>query len=149
MARLQRLIDRVFAYECIDGGRCPYLHRWRLFTFGRERNVYLHRFVGSDWSRDLHNHPKRFVSIGLWGGYVEETPHPDPDGVALRTYRAPWIRTFPAEHIHRLIMPAGWTCWTLVFTGNVTQPWGFFPDGRWVPWEIYVESDRADEAKNC
>ena len=71
---LQRLIDRVFAFERIDGDRCPYLHRWRLASFGRKRFLYLHHFVGSDWSRDPHDHPKRFISIGLWGSYIEETP---------------------------------------------------------------------------
>ena len=161
---LQRLIDRVFAFEVIDGDRCPYLHRWRLASFGRKRFLYLHHFVGSDWSRDPHDHPKRFISIGLWGGYIEETPslaslaramngQADPDVFrwSNRTeYRAPWIRSFPATHIHRLILPPGGTCWTLVFTGRETKPWGFFyPDGSWVEFQRYMRSERPDVAKDC
>ena len=161
---LQRLIDRVFAFEVIDGGRCPYLHRWRLASFGRKRFLYLHHFVGSDWSRDPHDHPKRFISIGLWGGYVEETP--SLANIALlmngqktddvfswpnRTeYLAPWIRSFPATHIHRLILPPGGTCWTLVFTGRETQAWGFYlPDGTWIEWMRYMRTGRPDVAKDC
>ena len=153
MTMFQRLIDRVFAFERIDGDdRCPYLHRWRLASFGRERKVYLHHFVGSDWSRDLHDHPKRFISIGLWGGYIEETPATWPlvQPPRLRTWRAPWIRSFPATHIHRLILPDGWTCWTLVFTGRETRAWGFFlPDGTWIEWMRYMRGGRPDIAKDC
>ena len=52
----------------------PYLYRWTLAVLGRGRRCYLHRYLGSDWARDLHDHPKVFWSIGLWGGYVEQTP---------------------------------------------------------------------------
>ena len=161
---LQRLIDLVFAFECIDGDRCPYLHRWRLASFRSERRVYLHHFVGSDWSRDLHDHPKRFISIGLWGSYIEETPAPVElklrngqivnEGMSRprnhRTWRAPWVRSFPAAHIHRLILPPGGTCWTLVFTGRETQAWGFYlPDGTWIEWMRYMRGGRPDVAKDC
>ena len=164
-AWLQRLIDRVFAFEEIGATEgCPYLHRWRLIAFGRERRIYLHRFVGSDWSRDPHDHPKRFISIGLWGSYIEMTPSlvnlalmmngQQTDNVFShmdwKVFNAPWIRRFPATHIHRIILPAGGTCWTLVFTGRETKPWGFFlPTGKWVEWKQYMRSGRPQEAKDC
>ena len=146
------LINRIFGYEEINGnGRCPYLHRWCLLVLPRGVRVYLHRFVGSDWSRDLHDHPKRFISIGLWGSYVEEYPH--DIGLWIfegrsRRYRAPWIRSFPAEHIHRLILDCP-VCWTLVLTLPYSRPWGFWVRGEWIPWKKYVYSARADEAKDC
>lgn len=60
--------DRFFKREEMDGGgRCPaYLIRWELFRC-RWFQIYLHRFVGDDLCKDLHDHPKRFVSIGLRG----------------------------------------------------------------------------------
>ena len=155
------LINRIFGYEVINGaGRCPYLHRWCLFVGPFGIRLYLHKFVGSDWSRDLHDHPKRFISIGLWGSYIEETPAtPWPHGEHQarkipprarnqRRYRAPWIRSFPAEHIHRLILDCP-VCWTLVLTLPESRPWGFWVRGEWIPWKQYVYSDRADEAKDC
>ena len=158
-AWLQRVIDRIFAFENIGSAEgCPYLHRWRLLAFGRERRVYLHRFVGSDWSRDPHDHPKQFISIGLWGSYIEMTPSPVwlfiKDDVFAHmhshVYEAPWVRRFPATHIHRIILPAGGTCWTLVCTGRETKPWGFFlPTGTWVEWTRYIRSGRPQEAKDC
>src|SRR5262249_18492584 len=85
---------RMFRLEEIDGdGRCPtYLFRWTLLSTPWFK-IYLHRFVADDWSKDLHDHPKKFVTIGLRGSYLEVTPD------HARQWRAPWIRSFPAEHI--------------------------------------------------
>jgi hypothetical protein len=133
------------AEEINGANRCPtYLYRWVLASVG-ETKVYLHKFVGSDWSRDLHDHPKRFVSIGIWGAYMEETP------TAKKKYNAPWIRTFPAEHKHRLTTPWG-TCWTIVIVGKPKRMWGFWPGGRFVPWRDYVSGSHsavADENRDC
>jgi hypothetical protein len=156
MAIVSRLIERAravarsLACEEINGAhRCPtYLYRWELLNLlqGTLR-VYLHKFVGDDWSTDLHDHPKRFWSIGLWGRYFE---HRD-DG-SIREYRAPWIRTFPAEHRHRLTGPRPDSpCWTLVIVGAPVREWGFWHDGRFVWWRTYVApgNQLADAAKSC
>ena len=146
MIKRTRWIDRFFRLEEVNGrNRCPtYLYRWILLST-RWFNVYLHHFVGDDWSYDMHDHPKRFISIGLWGRYIEETPHGE------KLYRAPWIRTFPAHHIHRLRMVDGSTCWTLVITLKTVRPWGFWHLGRFIPWREYVttEGGAADEMKSC
>lgn len=137
-------LSRFFKMEEINGNNvCPtYLYRWtllRLFGCG----VYLHHFVGDDWSRDLHDHPKRFISIGLSGTYTEETPHGE------RTYRAPWVRSFPAEHIHRIRLPRGGSCWTLVIVLRAVRPWGFWHKGLFTPWREYVHSATAKEMRSC
>ena len=136
-----KLLRRLLAYEEIgpDIGRPLYLRRWRLLGLPGSRRVYLHQFVAPDWFRHLHDHPKWFLSIGLWGSYVEEVPF-TPRSRRLTTWRfftAPWIRWFPATHIHRIseIGPRG--CWTLVVTGRETRAWGFYVDGEWIPWERY------------
>lgn len=151
-------INRVFYLEEINGGeRCPtYLYRWTIARFGAYR-IYLHRFVADDWSLDLHDHPKRFISIGLWGRYRESTPiwrgwSPETRwqaGCIDRVYRAPWIRTFSADHIHRISMVEGGHCWTLVITLKATRQWGFWHFGRFIPWRHYVNSDMADHRKAC
>ena len=153
---VRTMINRIFGYERIDGTRgCEYLHRWCLLVLPRGVRVYLHKFVGSDSARDLHDHPKRFISIGLWGSYIEETVNRDAvwferwkDVRKRRRYRAPWIRSFPAEHIHRLILDCP-VCWTLVLTLPESRPWGFWVRGEWIPWRKYVYYARADEAKDC
>lgn len=216
---MKRWIDRIFAREEMDGdGRCAtYLVRWTLLKWWGGRGIYLHHFVGDDWSRDLHDHPKRFISIGLWGSYVEETPSdtegcwevkadttndemvrvrwsvPDEDRAYFyaahypatawgwnaceqqakrwnaegkrpwewptsfrpratfnqRTYRAPWIRTFPAEHIHRIRLIDGRPCWTVVIVLKTVRRWGFWHAGSWIPWREYVGSETATRMKSC
>lgn len=132
-----KLLDRLFRLEEINGsGTCPtYLYRWTLFRVPGV-TCYLHHFVGDDWSRDLHDHPKRFISIGLWGQYIEYTPH------GRTHFFAPWIRSFPATHIHRLVLNpvTRQPCWTLVFVLRAVREWGFWRAGRWVHWRTYVNS---------
>lgn len=141
-------LNRRFFREEMDGdGACPtYLVRWTLWKHG-DYGIYLHHFVGDDWSQDLHDHPKRFWTVGLWGEYLEHGSTAEP--WSFRLYRAPWIRTFPAEHRHRITLWPGHDCWTLVFVGRRERDWGFWLKGvRWVPWREYVTVNGA-ERKAC
>lgn len=162
---IERLLSRLFKCEEINGHeRCPaYMYRWTLFqprrpSFWRGFGIYVHKFVGDDWTRDMHDHPKRFISIGLSGRYLEHTPRgvvPATDGSAAfektELFQAPWIRTFPASHIHRLTMVDRYPCWTLVIVLRTVREWGFWPRGHWVPWRTYVAPGNADaeRAKDC
>jgi hypothetical protein len=141
---MKRLINRIFQLEEIDGaGQCPtYLYRWTLFSTPWFK-IYLHRFVGDDWSRDLHDHPKRFVTIGLRGRYLENTP------TGCKVWVAPWFRSFPATHKHRIAILEGETCWTLVAVFKSVRPWGFWANDQWIHWREYVDSERADRMKSC
>lgn len=147
MRAFKALLSRLFSEEEINGnGVCPtYLYRWTLLRVGSLFAIYLHKFVGNDWSLDCHDHPKRFVSIGLRGGYIEFTPNAKP-----RVWNAPWVRTFPAEHIHRLVGPTPEKpCWTLVIVGRAVRPWGFWHFGQFVPWRKYVNSPDAAKNRSC
>ncbi len=149
---MTRFLNWLFgpAEEINGANRCPtYLYRWTLLSRKGLFGVYLHHFVGDDWSLDLHDHPKRFISIGLKGWYVEETP--TSHGIVWREYHAPWIRTFPAEHIHRLTVPSK-NCWTLVIVLKPVREWGFWHEGRFIGWRSYVNgADReiADKMRAC
>lgn len=148
--RIAELADRAFRHETMDGdGLCPtYLHRWTLVKAGALFSIYLHKFVGDDWSLDFHDHPKRFWSIRLRGWYEEHTFNGYRREVRL--YRAPWFRTFAATHIHRLTGPTPERpCWTVVITGRAVRHWGFWNRGTWLPWRTYVGSDNAKEMKSC
>lgn len=139
-----KLLTRLFGRpEEINGHeRCPtYLYRWILLRT-RWFNVYLHHFVNDDWSKDLHDHPKRFLSIGLKGRYFEETDEGE------KTYRAPWIRSFPAHYKHRIRVDGG-SCWTFVITFRSVRQWGFWHDGKFISWRDYVFSETADKMKSC
>ena len=144
-------LDKLFGVaEEINGReRCPtYLYRWTLLKT-RWGSLYLHHFIGDDWSLDLHDHPKRFISVGLWGKYRETTVASVPGWPISKVYRAPWVRTLPATHIHRLSMIDGGTCWTLVAALKPVREWGFWHDGKFIGWREYVNSETADKMKAC
>lgn len=153
---MHAFLNRIFGVaEEINGGhRCPtYMFRWTILAT-RGGKLYLHKFVGDDWSLDLHDHPKRFVSIGVWGRYEETVFGPSIDNwpEETRTWRAPWIRTFPATHRHRIHGPTPIKpCWTLVWVGRPERNWGFWHEGRFMPWLDYVRGKDgiADKMKAC
>lgn len=154
---MKRLLNKIFQLEEISGdGICPtYLYRWTLFRAG-DYAIYLHKFVGDDWSRDMHDHPKKFISIGLKGWYVEHKPWTIGISGAevLRVWEAPWIRSFPPTHIHRITGPTPEKpCWTLVIVGRAVRPWGFWRrnglETEWIPWHRYVTSTIANMRKSC
>ena len=158
-------VNRWFTWEPINGdGLCPtYMWRLTLLRLPNGRRLYLHHFVGDDWCKDPHDHPKVFWSIGLKGGYDEDVYEAtgyevssDPNeysGPVLepRTieWRAPWFRRFDATHIHRIRAAHTGGAWTLCYTGPVTRQWGFWHLlQRWVPFRIYLNS-HAQDRKDC
>jgi hypothetical protein len=155
---MHQLLNRIFGLaEEINGGhRCPtYMYRWTIAAT-RWGKLYVHKFVGDDWSFDLHDHPKRFVSIGVCGRYWEAT---EKDGIRkVQMFVAPWWRSFPAEHRHRIFLSPGYPnepppkpCWTLVWVGLTEREWGFWHEGSWMPWRDYVNGKDgvADKMKAC
>ena len=138
---IERILTAIFPFKNIDRKDCrEYLHRWVLLKLWGGRRVYLHHFLGSDWSTDMHDHPKVFVSLGIQGGYVEEVPRSPEQygeqGGDLRRKRiqhvAPWVRWFPGPHVHRVRINRRVGCWTICYLGKRTREWGFFHRGRWV-----------------
>jgi len=142
------------------GSNVKYLIRWTLLRLWGGRALYLHKIVGSDWAREPHDHPKDFVSIGLWGGYTEERyehkgtgvyPSVGPVFVRMRSQRftAPWFRKFPATHIHRLLIEPGKSAWTLVYVGPRKQDWGFFhEDGKRELFDNYLNRILEEQRKD-
>lgn len=157
----QALQNRLWRWESVaneDGS--IYLWRLPLLKLPRERRVYLHHFVADDKAREPHDHPKGFLSIGLWGRYIERVYEILPPRreelvwastgrrqvcewpararcIEDRIWIAPWWRRFPAEHTHRILVPDGETCWTLVITGPITRTWGFWTRDGWVAFRDY------------
>lgn len=142
--RIKEMLNQIFQLEEINGHNiCPtYLYRWTLLST-RWFKFYLHKFVADDWSQDLHDHPKRFVTIGLWGRYTEHTP------VESKIWKAPWIRSFAPQHLHRITIEPSSTCWTIAIVFKSVRNWGFVHNGQWIPWRQYVSSDTAKEMKSC
>lgn len=151
-----KLLDRIFRREELGHGPAgPYVRRWTLLRLFDYR-LYLHRFLRSDAGRHLHDHPCDVWTLMLRGRYVETTPHMKWKGplqkfltpCAMKVYRAPCLRRFRAEHIHRIDLPSenmGKT-WTLCLFLPKRREWGFYlDDGSWVRWDKYSSAIAGEQ----
>lgn len=126
----------------------PYLIRRFLIPRNSYFNIYLHKFVRSDYDEALHDHPWWFISLILKGAYTEYTP----EGRERR--KAGSIAYRPATHMHRVqldshpviatertrVRPTRQEIptWTLIVTGKKVREWGFACPKAWVPWEKFT-----------
>lgn len=130
---LLMLITARLPMRIINDGKRPYLERYYLGTLFGWR-FYLHRFVGSDPDRGLHDHPwLTAYSLILSGWYWEE--------LRTGTRRVRWLNRLTGDTFHRVVLPkypdydglhergflmVEQPCWTL-FCHRVARvkPWGF------------------------
>jgi len=111
-----------------------YLTRWTLLgrRDGGYARFFLHRFHRGDAEDYFHDHPWAFVSLILAGGYWELTP------AGRRWYGPGSLLVRPAAWRHRVELPAGATCWTLVLTGPKRRGWGFWCPAGFLPWRAHA-----------
>ena len=112
----------------------PYLTRYYLFLKDRKRfpfNIFLHNFHKGD-PDDLHDHPWCWATFIVRGGYWEHTP----EG---KFWRGPGtFRVARSTARHRIELEPGVDVWTLFMVGPKIREWGFYPDGKWIPWHQYI-----------
>lgn len=125
------------------GARRPYLHLegyMERFWIFRTRwvSARIHKILRSDHDRDLHDHPWDYAAVILRGGYWEVTD------AGKRWYGPGSVLLRRAEHLHRLILPAGAPATTLFLHRAKSREWGFRTDGGWVHWRSYTEA-RGEE----
>ncbi len=114
----------------LDGS--DYLVRRYLLPRNRVLNVYLHKFLGSDDDRALHDHPWYSISVVLKGKMIEHLPGGRKRiiGAGKFTVRAPKFQ-------HRIELPADETAVTLFITGPAVRNWGFICPKGWTSWQKY------------
>lgn len=120
--------DRVWSHGTL------YLERRMLELFGF--SLRYHVFHASDPDRALHDHPWWFVTFPL-DGYWQYTQN-QHGGTLVDWYGYVKPRRFhfrSATYRHRVIVNS--PVRTIVLTGRRTRGWGFWPDGKFVPWREY------------
>lgn len=131
-------------FEIGRHGLPRYLTRWTLLGrrfAGESGKLFLHLFHRGDAEAYPHDHPWEFWSLILWGGYWEHTPaDPDnPAGPTVRKWYGPGrLLKRPAEWRHRVELPAGRQCWTLIWTGPKVRGWGFHCQSGFRPWREHA-----------
>jgi hypothetical protein len=129
IARILMAISGRLPCRIISDAGVPYLERYYLCTALGAR-FYLHRFVGSDPDRGLHDHPWRWAySFILLGWYYEQTRY------GLRTVR--WFNRLTGDTFHRVLLPSTnpldeskvLPVWTLFcHQARRAKTWGFLRD---------------------
>lgn len=119
-----------------------YLHRWHLVPRNPIFNVYLHKFLGSDDERVMHDHPWHSVSFLLKGKLLEfyqrEVGVTDLPGRRRPRRFLPVFRS--ARHAHRLQLVQG-PAWTIFITGPRIREWGFLCPNGWRHWSTMATRD--------
>lgn len=148
MTTLERWIDRLMRLlrrERHDIGRKgldKYLTRYVIWgqRFGPGRKVFLHLFHRGDAEPYFHDHPFAFWSLILWGGYVEHTLE------GKKWYGPLSLLRRPATWQHRVEVPDGKQCLTLVWTSAKVRSWGFWCRQGWIPWRQHEANQAAGKA---
>jgi len=113
-----------------------YLRRYFIYESVRFR-IYLHKISRSDADPCMHDHPWRFISIILRGGYREHTPK----GVFDR--KPGRIIYHPLVWLHRLELKK--PAWTIMIGGAVRRDWGFMTPAGWEHFEVYNRKKQLEE----
>lgn len=133
----RRPIKQIFVRE---NDEKPYLERFYLFTkFGY--TFYLHRMLGPDADRDLHNHPwKHAYSVVLYGNYIERRLEFGFQRRKIEYIPASVINVvrgfyfYNAIRRHNYLGEYSWhsiveieepETWTLFWHSDWFRPWGF------------------------
>lgn len=110
----------------------------------------LHWIHRADPGRDLHDHPRSFLSLVLRGGYTEDRPATPgrpwvrgPNGrwklrLASTVRRAGFWAFRRASDAHRIASVRSGTL-TLVLWGPRRRDWGFVTPYGWRHWRSYLE----------
>lgn len=116
----------------IDRDGRPYLVRyfaagWNPHTKRPGPALFLHHFLASDPTDQVHSHPWGWAaSVILVGGYREY--HCTGSGrTEVRTYRPGDVNILEASDRHRIEL-LDRECWTLFLAGSFDRPWAFAPD---------------------
>lgn len=106
----------------------PMLKRWRLLQtplFG----LYIHFIYREDFDQVPHDHPWRFWSFVIRGGYTESLwPDARVPHAVQNTIKRGRLRYFPLGAAHRITFVKPKTI-TLVLVGPKCRTWGFW-DGQ-------------------
>jgi len=103
-----------------------HFRRWRIFESSIFR-IYLHQILKSDEDLHEHTHPWNFLSLILWGSYLEENSSWRGHGIqgkkAVRFCFSPGVSFHFASDSHKLWLTE--PVWTLVFAFGKKREWGY------------------------
>ena len=118
-----------------------YLLRWHLIPRNRFFNIYLHKFIGNDDDRALHDHPWWSFSLRLTGLLREHYKPKNTFNWVVRNRLAPRFCFRSAIFAHRIELVGNKPAWTIFITGPVKREWGFHCPKGWQHWSTMTTKD--------
>lgn len=132
-----------------------YLRRFYLIPRNHWFNIYLHKFVGDDDDRALHDHPWNSVSMLLKGSLKEYTEADDPkyvgqegSGGHMPKRFALYYRAATFRHRLELLQENPFVenpAWTLFVTGPTIREWGFWCRKGFVHWRDFTSGTKGNK----
>jgi len=105
-------------------------HKWAL---------YIHRIYKEDKDEHLHSHPWNFMSVILWGAYIEQYA---PEYNRMRVKCEGSFSKADRNYFHKIVDILRGPVTTLFFTWGTHQPWHYWVKGE------KVESTEYRKQKN-
>jgi hypothetical protein len=98
-------------------------------------NLYLHQFCRND-REDPHCHPWPNGSLVVRGWYEEEVFDDTGTFLYIRRRKAGDVILRAANSIHAITEVSS-DCMSLFGTLQKSKSWGFWQDGKFIPWHLY------------
>lgn len=132
--------------ERITDGYSDRCHIWRLHLIDWPFRLYLHNIQRPDSDRELHNHPRPFISFILWGSYLERCQEHPREAPYLQVRERLHFNVMPVTRFHR-ITEVEKNTWTILLGRyrKESVDWGFLQmDGTLVPHEQWTARNEPD-----
>jgi hypothetical protein len=131
--------------EIVSKEGVVHFRRWRLLSTPWF-NIYIHNILHSDEDLHPHDHPWAFISLILWGSYLEEWRGAYEDWMYRRYGKLRQdvrsigsLITHRAKDFHKLTLRTP-SVWSLVFTFGKRRPsWGYQTPQGWIDFQAYRE----------
>lgn len=138
--------------DTISPGEGDRVHLSRWILLGGKNPWVLQLLVNQIHYPDVndcyHDHPWPFLSLVLWGGYVEEIKAADGSLKVKRRWPG-MIHYRPATHTHRIVRLPWGKSYTLVLQLPKVREYGYHTREGWVHWIEYVKKQAGKGIAWC
>lgn len=132
------VINKLFLVKTITSKEGNlHFKRWRFFACPWLR-IYLHKICLPDYDAHMHDHPWNFISLILYGGYVEKySAGPNYENIYHNTNRPGKIIKRKRSDVHKIEKLINNSNWSLVIAWGKYKIWGYRVDSGWIDHKLY------------
>ena len=117
-----------------------HFRRWEILKT-RWGSIWIHGIYKEDQDPYLHNHPWDFISVVLFGKYLEKTE----DKFITQSFGK--INVRDGSKYHKIFKLYTKSVYTLFIVSNVKREWGYNKDGEFISNENYRKLKNENNIK--